>query len=199
MHFGKVIQELCEPLFQKPLSQISFGHFLLALFNTARHFHMEIQPQLVLLQKTLLNIEGLGRQLYPDLDLWATAKPFMERWIRHRVGPMAMIQRLFEGAPDFLSSLSQFPEKVFSSRDRITEIDRLVREQQKSLAELNFNQKKSRANKKPLSVIGGILIFSGIALVWSPVVTGIVGSTQSIIFAAGLSIAIAGLSLIGHR
>ena len=84
--FEQVIRELCEPLFLQPLSQISFGYFLLNLFTTARRFNMEVQPQLVLLQKTLLNIEGLGRQLDPDLDLWTTAKPFMERWMKQRYG-----------------------------------------------------------------------------------------------------------------
>jgi ubiquinone biosynthesis protein len=77
--FEAAIRTVCEPIFNRPLSEISFGHFLVNLFQTARRFNMEVQPQLVLLQKTLLNIEGLGRQLYPELDLWATAKPFMER------------------------------------------------------------------------------------------------------------------------
>ncbi len=85
------IRTVCEPIWEKPLSEISFGHFLLRLFQVARRFDMEVQPQLVLLQKTLLNIEGLGRMLYPQLDLWRTAKPFMERWMREslrcRSGP----------------------------------------------------------------------------------------------------------------
>ena len=197
--FEAVIRKLCEPLFQKPLSQISFGHFLFALFNTARHFHMEVQPQLVLLQKTLLNIEGLGRQLYPDLDLWSTAKPFMERWVRRRFGPMAVIRELLERAPDFFSSLSQFPEKIFSSRDRVAELDRLVREQQKSLATLDSSKIESRTNKRALSIVGGLLVLGGIALVWSPIAAGAVDSAQAIIFVAGLSIAIVGSSLVGHR
>ncbi|MCO6728907.1 ubiquinone biosynthesis regulatory protein kinase UbiB, partial [Streptomyces sp. CHA16] len=74
------IRTVCEPIFEKPLKDISFGQLLLRLFQVARRFNMEIQPQLVLLQKTLLNIEGLGRQLYPDLDLWSTAKPYLEKW-----------------------------------------------------------------------------------------------------------------------
>ncbi len=89
--FENVIRRVCEPIFEKPLKEISFGHFLVTLFQTAREFNMEVQPQLVLLQKTLLNIEGLGRQLYPDLDLWHTAKPFMERWMEQRMGPAAML------------------------------------------------------------------------------------------------------------
>ena len=86
--FEAAIRTVCEPIFEKPLKDISFGQLLLRLFQTARRFNMEIQPQLVLLQKTLLNIEGLGRQLYPDLDLWSTAQPFLERWMRERISPL---------------------------------------------------------------------------------------------------------------
>jgi ubiquinone biosynthesis protein len=85
--FEAAIRTVCEPIFERPLKDISFGHLLLRLFQTARRFNMEVQPQLVLLQKTLLNIEGLGRQLYPELDLWQTAKPFLERWMSEQVGP----------------------------------------------------------------------------------------------------------------
>ena len=80
--FEFAIRTVCEPIFEKPLAEISFGHVLLNLFNTARRFNMEVQPQLVLLQKTLLYVEGVGRQLYPQLDLWKTAKPFLESWIK---------------------------------------------------------------------------------------------------------------------
>ncbi|WP_295385354.1 ubiquinone biosynthesis regulatory protein kinase UbiB [uncultured Thiodictyon sp.] len=84
--FESAIRTVCEPIFEKPLAEISFGHFLVRLFQTARRFDMEVQPQLVLLEKTLLNIEGLGRMLYPELDLWTTAKPYMERWMRDQIG-----------------------------------------------------------------------------------------------------------------
>ena len=89
--FESAIRTVCEPIYEKPISEISFGHFLLRLFQTARRFNMEVQPQLVLLQKTLLNIEGLGRQLYPELDLWKTAKPFLERWMKEQVGPQVLL------------------------------------------------------------------------------------------------------------
>src|SRR5690554_6150627 len=85
------IRTVCEPIFERPLKDISFGHLLLRLFQTARRFNMEVQPQLVLLQKTLLNIEGLGRQLYPDLDLWSTAQPYLERWMRKRISPKRVL------------------------------------------------------------------------------------------------------------
>jgi ubiquinone biosynthesis protein len=99
--FEAAIRTVCEPIWEKPLSEISFGHFLLRLFQVARRFDMEVQPQLVLLQKTLLNIEGLGRMLYPQLDLWSTAKPFMERWMREQVGPQAFVRRVREALPEW--------------------------------------------------------------------------------------------------
>ena len=96
--FEAAIRTVCEPIFEKPLKDISFGQLLLRLFQTARRFNMEVQPQLVLLQKTLLNIEGLGRQLYPDLDLWSTAQPFLERWMRERVSPLHLLRNLQQQA-----------------------------------------------------------------------------------------------------
>ncbi|WP_281646076.1 ubiquinone biosynthesis regulatory protein kinase UbiB [Parendozoicomonas sp. Alg238-R29] len=96
------IRTVCEPIFEKPLSEISFGMVLLNLFQVARRFNMEVQPQLVLLQKTLLNIEGLGRQLYPQLDLWATAQPFLEKWMHERVAPQGVIKRLHNTMPELI-------------------------------------------------------------------------------------------------
>lgn len=104
------IRTVCEPIFEKPLKDISFGMLLLRLFQTARRFNMEVQPQLVLLQKTLLNIEGLGRQLYPDLDLWSTAKPYLERWMRQRYSPKQIagqLQQQIEKLPHLASTLQQ--------------------------------------------------------------------------------------------
>ena len=92
--FESAIRTVCEPIFEKPISEISFGQILVNLFQTARRFDMTVQPSLVLLQKTLLNIEGLGRQLYPDLDLWQTAKPFLENWFHDRFGPKAKIKQI---------------------------------------------------------------------------------------------------------
>ncbi len=107
--FESAIRSVCEPIFERPLKDISFGQLLLRLFQTARRFHMEVQPQLILLQKTLLNIEGLGRQLYPDLDLWQTAKPFLERWMREQLGPRALLRELKSHAPRWGESLPALP------------------------------------------------------------------------------------------
>ncbi len=107
--FESAIRTVCEPIFERPLKEISFGLFLLRLFQTARRFNMEVQPQLVLLQKTLLNIEGVGRDLYPDLDLWKTAKPFIEKWMHEQVGVKAMVQGLKTNLPKFLEKLPLTP------------------------------------------------------------------------------------------
>ena len=106
------IRSVCEPIFNKPLKDISFGLVLLRLFDTARQFDMEIQPQLVLLQKTLLNIEGLGRQLYPELDLWATAQPVLEEWMRQRTDPRAHVMRLIQEWPQISEDLLVLPEAL---------------------------------------------------------------------------------------
>ncbi len=117
--FESAIRTVCEPIFERPLSEISFGGFLVNLFQTARRFDMEIQPQLVLLEKTLLNIEGLGRQLYPQLDLWTTAKPFMERWMREQVGPRMLAQRLWHNWPALAERLPDLPVAVTRIIDQL--------------------------------------------------------------------------------
>ena len=103
------IRTVCEPYFDRPLREISLGMVLMRLFQTSRRFHVEIQPQLVLLQKTLLNIEGLGRQLDPDLDLWATAKPFLEKWMVDQIGPRKLFEQLKAEAPRYAKLLPQLP------------------------------------------------------------------------------------------
>lgn len=113
--FETAIRSVCEPIFEKPLKDISFGMVLLGLFQTARRFNMEVQPQLILLQKTLLNIEGLGRQLYPELDLWKTGKPFLENWMRERMGVKAVLKNLKQQAPDWIEKLPQIPQLVYDN------------------------------------------------------------------------------------
>lgn len=113
--FEFAIRTVCEPIFEKPLAEISFGHVLLNLFNTARRFNMEVQPQLVLLQKTLLYVEGLGRQLYPQLDLWKTAKPFLEDWIHSQVGLPAITQALKEKAPYWAEKMPELPDLIYGA------------------------------------------------------------------------------------
>jgi len=113
--FESAIRSVCEPIFEKPLKEISFGQLLLRLFQTARRFDMEVQPQLVLLQKTLLNIEGLGRELNPELDLWKTAKPFLESWMGEQIGLRAMFKKLGVNAPYWVEKLPEMPGLIFET------------------------------------------------------------------------------------
>lgn len=112
------VRAVCEPYFDRPLREISLGMVLMRLFQTSRRFHVEIQPQLVLLQKTLLNIEGLGRQLDPDLDLWSTAKPFLEKWMMEQVGPEKLLQQLKAEAPHYAKLLPALPRLLHDALRR---------------------------------------------------------------------------------
>ncbi|MCB1667972.1 MAG: ubiquinone biosynthesis regulatory protein kinase UbiB [Porticoccaceae bacterium] len=116
--FTAAIRTVCEPIFERPLDEISFGQLLVSLFRTARRFDMEVQPSLVLLQKTLLNIEGLGRQLYPELDLWATAHPFLERWMRERFQPNALVEQIKRHGPEWLEQFPQVPQMLLDFLER---------------------------------------------------------------------------------
>lgn len=122
------IRTVCEPIFEKPLKDISFAQVLLNLFRTARRFDMEVQPQLVLLQKTLLNIEGLGRQLYPDLDLWATAHPFLERWLKQRFHPKSLWRELKRYAPEWMEKFPQVPNLVFNGLHQLQNLGEVAPE-----------------------------------------------------------------------
>ncbi|MGE5493572.1 MAG: ubiquinone biosynthesis regulatory protein kinase UbiB [Actinomycetota bacterium] len=116
--FEAAIRAVCEPIFDRPLKEISFGRVLLRLFQTSRRFNVEIQPQLVMLQKTLLNIEGLGRQLDPDLDLWRTAKPFLERWMSEQIGWRGLVRTLKQEAPYMARTIPQLPRLVYQNLAR---------------------------------------------------------------------------------
>jgi ubiquinone biosynthesis protein len=154
------IRTVCEPIFEKPLKDISFGVVLLNLFRIARRFEMEVQPQLVLLQKTLLNIEGLGRQLYPDLDLWNTAHPFLERWIKHHFHPKTLWGELKRFAPEWMEKFPQVPQLVFDSLKQIQHLSEMVPELQKISRELH--KKNSNLQYRFLFA----LILLGGALAW---------------------------------
>lgn len=110
--FESAIRTVCEPIFEKPLKDISFAQTLLYLFQVARRFDMSVQPQLLLLQKTLLNVEGLGRQLYPELDLWQTAKPFLENWMRTHYGPKRVLKDIKNKMPKWASEMKDMPEAM---------------------------------------------------------------------------------------
>ncbi|QNS15433.1 ubiquinone biosynthesis regulatory protein kinase UbiB [Mannheimia bovis] len=135
--FEQAFREVCEPIFAKPLSEISFGHVLLNLFNVAREFNMEVQPQLVLLQKTLLYIEGLGRQVYPQLDLWQTAKPFLQNWLNEQVGVKAMMRDIKQRLPQYREHFAEFPEAMFKALQQQKQINFRLAEINESLKAQN--------------------------------------------------------------
>ena len=157
--FESAIRTVCEPIFDKPLKEISFGHLLLRIFQTARRFNMQVQPQLVLLQKTLLNIEGLGRQLYPDLDLWNTAKPFLEKWMADQIGPRALFRHLKENVPMWAERLPMIPNMMFDVLQQTKEGKLRVELQSRQMDELRREIRK--ANQRTfVATIGGALIIS---------------------------------------
>ncbi|MGO1693963.1 MAG: ubiquinone biosynthesis regulatory protein kinase UbiB [Marinobacter sp.] len=141
--FEAAIRTVCEPIFEKPLKDISFGHFLLRLFQTARRFNMEVQPQLVLLQKTLLNVEGLGRQLYPELDLWSTAQPFLESWMRKRIGPSGLIKSLQTHLPAWLEQSPEMPQLVHDALLQLRSAGPTEKQNQDTLALLKEQQRRT--------------------------------------------------------
>tara|TARA_R110000822_G_scaffold12727_6_gene45824 strand:- start:394 stop:2019 length:1626 start_codon:yes stop_codon:yes gene_type:complete len=141
--FEAAIRTVCEPIFEKPLKDISFGHFLLRLFQTARRFNMEVQPQLVLLQKTLLNVEGLGRQLYPELDLWSTAQPFLESWMRKRIGPAGLIKSLQTHLPSWLEQSPEMPQLVHDALLQLRGTGPTEKQNQDTLALLREQQRRT--------------------------------------------------------
>ncbi len=161
--FEAAIRSVCEPIFERPLKEISFGNLLMRLFQTARRFNMEVQPQLVLLQKTLLNIEGLGRELYPELDLWETAKPFLEEWMRDQLGARALIRELKKHAPRWGETLPALPGIAFEvlrqARDGKLRVEMSSKEIESVRREIR------RANQRTvLAVVGAALILSAAAL-----------------------------------
>ena len=134
--FESAIRSVCEPIFEKPLKDISFGQLLLRLFQTARRFDMHVQPQLVLLQKTLLNIEGLGRELYPDLNLWETAKPFLEKWFHERIGPKAKIKKVIKQLPELAEQFPEIPSLIYHVLDDAANARLQVQTHNRELSEL---------------------------------------------------------------
>lgn len=144
------IRSVCEPIFEKPIKDISFGDALITLFQTARRFNMPVQPQLVLLQKTLVNIEGLGRQLYPELDLWSTAHPFLERWLKRRFHPKTLFNELTHQAPEWLEKFPEVPHLVL---DTVTEMKNFaetapaLREASQALQTHVYNQQRQKRRR----------------------------------------------------
>ncbi|WP_185235077.1 ubiquinone biosynthesis regulatory protein kinase UbiB [Teredinibacter franksiae] len=142
--FESAIRSVCEPIFEKPLVEISFGEALISLFKTAQRYQMPVQPQLVLLQKTLLNIEGLGRQLYPELDLWDTAHPYLERWVRERFHPKTLWQDFKYHAPEWMEKFPQVPHLIFDTISEVKELAKVAPELKAASVALKTAQGRSR-------------------------------------------------------
>jgi ubiquinone biosynthesis protein len=157
--FESAIRAVCEPIFAKPLEEISFGRVLLRLFQTSRRFNIQIQPQLVLLQKTLLAIEGLGRELDPDLDLWETAKPFLERWMAEQVGWRGFVERVRQEAPYWSTIFPQLPRLVHQAlaRQANAEADQELAE---LLREARHRNRLLTVIALLLALVAGCLIFT---------------------------------------
>ncbi len=155
------VRTVCEPIFNKPLKEISFAQVLLRLFETARRFDMQVQPQLILLQKTLLNIEGLGRELYPELDLWKTAQPILRQWMRERMSPRAVLRRLRAQLPDTIEALKQLPQLFQSAVREASEGHFTIRVENPALAQMR--REMQHANfRRDLAAAAGILWLSGL-------------------------------------
>ena len=145
------IRTVCAPLFQKPLCEVSFATVLMNIFDAARRYNMKVQPQLVLLQKTLLYIEGLGRQLYPQLDLWDTAKPFLENWMKDQISPKTLINAIKNKAPFWIEKLPELPELIYHNLAQ-------GKQQQKQLLLLtrSINQQQKNNSKNSFYIAAGI-------------------------------------------
>ena len=186
--FESAIRSLCEPIFERPLGEISFAGLLLQLFITARQFDMQVQPSLVLLQKTLLHIEGLGRQLYPELNLWETALPFLEAWEKKRLSPFTLLEQIREKLPDWVSEAPLLPQLAFDAATRVNQLvevgETLIRRQ-----EMAF---RHRARSRKLARRGGYVCLLAAALALIPAL----GAALQSLPVASLVLALAGLSLL---
>jgi ubiquinone biosynthesis protein len=160
--FEGAIRAVCEPIFEKPLKEISYGNLLLRLFQVARRFDMEVQPQLVLLQKTLLNIEGLGRSLYPDLDLWQTAKPFLERWFREELGPAAMVNRVRAELPAVAEHWPEVPMLLHRALAQATGTGPALRFESTELAEMRKLQEAGQKRTVAAITGGAVLVAAAV-------------------------------------
>jgi ubiquinone biosynthesis protein len=157
------VRTVCEPIFNKPLSEISFGQVLLRLFEVARRFQMTVQPQLILLQKTLLQIEGLGRQLYPDLDLWKTAQPILREWAADRLSGRNLASQLRRQLPDLSEALRMLPQILQQAVQAASDGNFRLRVEQPGIEELRAELRAS-ARRRDTTIVGAVTLLGG--LVW---------------------------------
>jgi ubiquinone biosynthesis protein len=194
--FEATIRSVCEPMFQRPLAEISFGQLLLRLFQTARAFNMEIQPQLLLLEKTFLHIEGIGRQLYPQLDLWDTAKPFIERWLSEQLGIRALVRGMKKNLPYIAEHLPDLPQLAFKALDRIANDELRVELRSTQLDALKHEIRS--ANRRSIrAIIGGSFVISAtIILGLDGIAPIMIGGGQLLVPLASAALLIPGIYLL---
>ena len=192
--FERVIREVCEPIFAKPLAEISFAEFTIKLFETAGQFNMEMQPQLVLLQKTLLYIEGLGRQLYPQLDLWETAAPFMEEWAKARLGPTAVLSEWLAAGPQLWQQFAALPQTLHRSQSDLRLMKHQLAEQQRALASLHVTMSKGRRRRRFKQAAGVALVAGSMWMLYQPIASGLSGGDVTML--AGVVSAFLGSALL---
>ena len=183
--FESAIRTVCEPIFNKPLKEISFGQVLIRLFSIARAFDMEVQPQLVLLQKTLLNIEGLGRQLYDDLDLWQTGAPVLREWMEEQSGPKAVARRFREELPEIRYMIDRLPVVTRKLIDKIDADEKPVGPDRATLS--RWAAKRYLVFTGAVGLLGGALLL-GLAGAGA----GVVSWTGWTLLAAGAALLLAG-------
>ncbi|NVK23034.1 MAG: ubiquinone biosynthesis regulatory protein kinase UbiB [Kangiellaceae bacterium] len=177
--FESAIRAACEPIFGKKIAEISFGHFLIQLFQTARRFNMQVQPQLVLLQKTLLYIEGLGRQLYPQLDLWETAQPYLKHWMYEQIGPKAVFEDIKEQLPNWLQKAPKIPSLIYDNMQRVGEMSNSFNQLKSQLSQLEVHKLQQQYAQKHAIIGSGLVILSGVLYIgmtqnwWPAAIAGI--------------------------
>jgi len=194
--FEAAIRAVSEPIFQRPIAEISFGQFLLRLFETARDFNMEIQPQLLLLQKTFLHIEGLGRQLYPQLDLWDTAKPFLEKWLSEQMGLRALTRGLKRNIPFLAEHLPDLPQLAFKLLDKAANDKLEIQWRSRQLDDLKLEIRQ--ANRRTVrAVVGSSLVVSAVLIAGlDGIAPMMIGSGAFFLPAMSLLLAAPGVALL---
>jgi ubiquinone biosynthesis protein len=190
--FESTMRSVCEPIFEKPLKDISFGLLLLQLFRTASRFNMEVQPSLVLLQKTLLNIEGLGKQLYPDLDLWQTALPFLEDWQKRRLSPWENLKVIQEKFPEWIEKLPDMPELIF---DALTQGKQSQQNMQDLLKQHEKRRREEKLQQSRRQLGFGLIAILIAILISQPTISGWIGDLS----VGSLILVVAGISIIYFR
>ncbi|GAB3284899.1 ubiquinone biosynthesis regulatory protein kinase UbiB [Parahaliea aestuarii] len=183
--FESAMRAVCEPVFERPISEISFGQLLIYLFHTARRFDMEVQPSLVLLQKTMLNIEGLGRVLYPELNLWDTAQPYLERWVSERYSPQSILKRLQRHAPSWLEQLPALPDAVLDNLQQSRDTERHLARQQQQMKALQAEQQR-RVSRRRRHLLAALACATAALLAW-PEGRALLGAAPPLSWLLGLA------------